>query len=279
MPAMADSADLDAAVAALSEESRFSARGEIARLPRYLEPGERVGVLAGASWYGDEGLLVATDRRLLFLNTMTGSYFSKHTTHPSFAYEDVERLEIDADGIAITPRVTAPATAMQQAWRWLVQINEWTDSSVTRSARWRGLKLGSVPPQEAAAFYDYLAAPGRPLEGRVFDRADVQTQARLATERPPAEAERWSVALIVSGTTVALASLLALFIAASTYDLCEKQPDWLLAVLAGPLLAAVLVAGGVWGTRSVAVRKQGRWAWLPVGAAAVIIWIGLPASC
>lgn len=276
---MADSADLDAAVAALSEESRFAARGEIARLQNYLEPGERVGVLAGASSHGDEGLLVATDRRLLFLNTMTGSYFTKHTTHASFAYEDVGRLEFDADAIAITPRITTPATAMQQVWRGLVQINEWLDNSVTRTSRWRGLTVRSVPPQEAAALYDYLAAPGRPLEGRVLDRADVKTRAALAAERPPVEPERWSVALVIAGATLALASLLAFFIAASRFDLCEKQPGWLWTVVAGPLLSAALVAVGYWGTRSVAVRKHGRWAWLPVGAAVLFIWIGLPASC
>jgi hypothetical protein len=275
---MADHADLNVAVAALSEETRFAARGEIARLPRYLEPGERVGVLAGASSHGDEGLLVATERRLLFLNTITGSYFTKHTTHTSFAYEDLERLEFDADAIAITP-VVKPATAMQQVWRRLVQINEWLDDSVTRTSRWRGLEVQSVPPLEAAALYDYLAGPGRPLEGRVLDRAGVKEGAARAAELPPAKSERWSVASIVGGATVAIASLLAFFIAGSRFDLCEEQPGWFLGVVVGPLLAAVLVAIGSWGTRSVAVRRHGRWAWLPVGAACVFIWIGLPAAC
>jgi hypothetical protein len=238
-----------------------------------------VGVLAGASSHGDEGLLVATDRRLLFLNTITGSYFTKHTTHASFAYEDVERLEFAGDAIAIIPRISRPASAMQQVWRRLVEINEWLDDSVTRSSRWRGFTARSVPPQEAAALYDYLAAPGGPLEGRVLDRADIKTQAALATQRSPGEPERWSVALVVAGATVALTSLLAFFVAASRFDLCEKQPGWLLAVVAGPLVSAVLVAIGLWGTGSVAVRKHGRWAWLPVGAAVLFIWIGLPASC
>ncbi len=275
---MADSADLDAAVAALSEESRFAARWEIARLQRYLEPGERVGVLARASSHGDEGLLVATHRRLIFLNTMTGSYFTKHTTHGSFAYEDLGRLEFDADAITITPRTTRRPTAMQQVWRGLVQINEWLSNSVTRTARWRGLTVRSVPPEEAAALYDYLAAPGRPLEGRVLDRANVKTRAALAAELAPVEPAWWSLALIIAGAALALASLLTFCIAASSFDLCEKQPGWLVAVVAGPLLSAVLVAVGYWGTRSVAVHKHGRWAWLPVGAAALFIWIGLPAS-
>jgi hypothetical protein len=169
--------------------------------------------------------------------------------------------------------------AIQEVWRRLVQVNEWLSNSVTRTACWRGLKVHSVPPQEAAALYDYLGAPGRPLEGRVFDSADVKTRAALAAELAQVGPEPWSVALIIAGAALALASLLAFFIAASTFDLCEKQPGWLWAVLVGPLLSAVLVAVGVWGTRSVAVRKHGRWAWLPVGAAVLFIWIGLPASC
>jgi hypothetical protein len=278
MGRMADSADLNVVVAALSEETRFATRDEIARLPRYLEPGERLGVLARASSHGDEGLVVATDRRLLFLNTMTGSYFTKHTTLASFAYDDVERVEFDADAIAITP-VMKPATAMQQVWRRLVQIDEWLDDSVTRTSRWRGLTVQSVPAQEAAALYDFLAGAGRPLEGRVLDRTDVRTRATLAAEHPPVEPERWSVALIVAGATLGMASLLAFFAAAARFDLCEKQPGWFLAVVIGPLVAAVLVAIGSWGTRSVAVQKHGRWAWLPVGAACLLIWVGLPASC
>jgi hypothetical protein len=271
--------DLDAAVAALSEETRFAARGEIARLDGYLEPGEQVGVLAGGSWSGDDGLLVATDKRLLFLNTMTGSYFTKHTTHASFAYEDVERIEFDGNAIAVTPRATTSPNAIQQLWRRLVQINEWLDDSTTRTSRWRGVRITSVPAQEAAALYDYVAAPGGPLAGRVLDRGDVKASAALAAEHRPAEPERWTVAVIATGTAIALAALVAFLIAASTYDLCQRQPNWLWAVLAGPVVAAVLVAAGSWGTRSVALRKNGRWAWVPVGAAAVLIWIGLPASC
>lgn len=160
-----------------------------------------------------------------------------------------------------------------------MQINGWLSNSVTRTARWQGLKVGSVPPQEAAALYEYLGAPGAPLEGRVVDHADLKTRAALADELAPARAEPWSMALVIAGAALALASLVAFFIAASSFDLCEKQPGWLLAVVAAPLLAAVLVATGTWGTRSVAVRKQGRWAWLPVGAAILFIWIGLPASC
>lgn len=273
-----DATDLNAAVATLSEETRFAARGEIARLPRYLEPGEQVGVLAGASWQADEGLLVATDRRLLFLETMTGSYFTKHTTYASYAYDDLERLEFDGDTIAIT-RIREPATALQQIWRRLVEINEWLGDSVTRTSRWRGLTVRSVPPQEAALLYDYLAGPGRPLEGRVLDPADVKERAALAAERPAVEPERWCVALIVSGATFAVASLSAFFIAAARFDLCEVQPGWFLAVVIGPLLAAVLVAIGSWGTHSVAVRRHARWAWVPVGAACVFVWIGLPAAC
>jgi Bacterial PH domain len=266
-------------VAALCEESRFAARWELERLPRYLEPGERVGVLARASSDGDEGLLVATDRRLLFLNTITGSYFIRHTTKVVFAYEEVERVELKADAIVITPRETGRPTAMQQAWRTLVQINEWLSDSSPRTARWRGLEVGSVPVQEAAALHEYLAAPGSPLEGRILDPTGVETRAALAGEPAPTAPERWSVACIVAGAAIALGSLLAFFVAAASFDLCEEQPGWFLPVVAGPLVAAVLVVVGHWGTSSLTVRKQGRWAWLPVGAAAVFIWIGLPAAC
>jgi hypothetical protein len=66
-----------------------------------------VGALARADAKNETGLLVATDKRLFFLNTESGSYFIKHTDVVEFHYDDVEQMTFDIDGVLITRRDAA----------------------------------------------------------------------------------------------------------------------------------------------------------------------------
>jgi hypothetical protein len=297
-------------------------------LPTHLERGEQIGALARADSKNETGLFVATDRRLFFLNTESGSYFIKHTGLVAFAYDDVERLAFETDGVVVTPRGATPTASRGRATTRIVfgavvgaAVGElvpgsvagavsfllgavvggavvvaaqvWTRKQPSAVPEWiarlsglaprRSLELKAVPPLEAGALYDYLGGRGGPLEDRILDLADVKTQAVVAAAEPPSgtgQPERWTMALIVLGAALAVASIVAFFAAASVLDLCKGGAQWLWgALLLGPPLSAVVVAVGYWGTRSAAVRNRSWWAWLPVAAAFIFVWLGSTAAC
>jgi hypothetical protein len=137
----------------------------------------------------------------------------------------------------------------------------------------------AIPPQEAGALYEFLAAQGGPLEDRILDPGDVRTRAAIAAAefRATGQPERWAVASIRYGAVVAVAAVVAFF-AASAAD-CEERPWWLYAILLGPVLATVLVAVGYWGTHSAEVRNRARWVWAVIAVSFFLTWIVLPAWC
>jgi hypothetical protein len=317
--------EIEAAVARLSPQSQLDARWEIARLPNHLEAGERVRALARADSKNETGLLVATDKRLFFLNTEAGSYGIKQTNLIPFAYDDVGQVAFDGDGVVITPRHVALTSGRRRALMSIgfgavvgagvAQLLPLSDTGgflvgattgaaaviaaqlqIRRSPlagpgwiAWlsgltlqQTLTLKAVPPPEAAALFEYVGNRGGPLEDRVVDLADVRTRAAVASgasSGPSGQPERWAVALLGLGAALALVSIVAFLAVASIVDLCESS-GWLWgALLLLPPLSAVLVAIGYWGTRSATVRNRGGWAWVPVGAAFIFVWLGSTGAC